>query len=781
MYPTSDRYKDVITNLVRDLTIRLEVRPVSQSSITFTDSDIVQNSVSVEESVMASNVLDIGGTVASSLSFSILLNDTNSVIDYTNAEVEAYVTLILPATTEYPVESSEEIPLGIFIIDDINRKRKTIDFTALDHMTLLDVDYSESTLEYPATLSAIYSDACSVTGVSEKTGQASSLYNYTVPRRPDSGNTFRNVISSIAQIQGGYARIDRNGDLSIEWLETTTPSTHITPMVRSDLSLNDAIRPVTGVTMTTNSGTYTDVSSTKGNVVDISDNLLIQDNHQDVMDHFSTYDLYSTSVRPHVTKWGGDPALEAGDLITVTTVDDETFTTNITKTIFKYHGTCEASCVSELSGSFKVIPSGSNNTDNTKSAIDALTNYLGVNYTADGSGWWVHDGLTIDTSTVVYGSDGSISNPNEAEWYNAVDTDFSGTKNGDFVYIGTHPKVIIPTVIKTKTVTSYSGMFHEHLGYEVIRGAKYGGTQILDVSSMFFRSNDSYSDHDVLDISELDVSRAMSMADMFRGRKVTELLTGSGFTTEYCTNMSGMFRDSLGIIHNVPLSNFNTTNVTNMSYMFYGVDDDMAGIDLSSFDTSNVINMSNMFNGADLSINSDIVFGFNTSKVKNMAGMFQGCTIIGVDFSTFNTENVAYMNSMFANAVMTNVDLSSFNTYSVSTMSSMFQYAYALNVDISNFDTSNVTDMTYMFREATINGVDLTGFDTSKVTTMYGMFYNTIVDTLNLSSFDMSGVTTTTKMLTGCTATTGIARTQADADILNAIDGKPATLTFYPI
>ena len=49
---------------------------------------------------------------------------------------------------------------------------------------------------------------------------------------------------------------------------------------------------------------------------------------------------------------------------------------------------------------------------------------------------------------------------------------------------------------------------------------------------------------------------------------------------------------------------------------------------------------------------------------------------------------------------------------------------------------------------------------------------------MDLSNFDTSSVTESDYMFLNTTATTGYAKTQADADRLNATVGKPTTLTF---
>ena len=89
----------------------------------------------------------------------------------------------------------------------------------------------------------------------------------------------------------------------------------------------------------------------------------------------------------------------------------------------------------------------------------------------------------------------------------------------------------------------------------------------------------------------------------------------------------------------------------------------------------------------------------------------------------------------------------------VTNMNSMFYYSSATKLDLSNFNTSNVNTMTLMFAHSSATKLDLSSFDTSNVTDMRYIFQN-------------------------AKATTGYARTQADADKFNASSRKPTGLNF---
>ena len=118
-----------------------------------------------------------------------------------------------------------------------------------------------------------------------------------------------------------------------------------------------------------------------------------------------------------------------------------------------------------------------------------------------------------------------------------------------------------------------------------------------------------------------------------------------------------------------------------------------------------------------------------------------------------NNENVASMSRMFYGSKATTLDLSSFDTSNVTNMTNVFYTSKAIILDLSNFDTSNITNMSYMFYASKAITLDLSSFDTSKTTNMGSMFRNS-------------------------SATTGYARTQADADRFNASSNKPAALVF---
>lgn len=205
-------------------------------------------------------------------------------------------------------------------------------------------------------------------------------------------------------------------------------------------------------------------------------------------------------------------------------------------------------------------------------------------------------------------------------------------------------------------------------------------------------------------------------------------------------------------VDDVICTTINDKPIVNADYMYYN--SQASNIDLTSFISSDVNSMRFMF--------------YNSSATE----------IIGLE--SLDTSSVTDMNSIFYNSKATTLDVSNFDTSAVTSMQSMFYGSKVTSLNVSNFNTSNVTDMSYMFRDIPATSITgLTNFNTSNVTNMRMMFYSTKnISTLDLSSFDTSNVADVADMFTGSTATTGYARTSADATKFNSSSNKPATLNF---
>lgn len=147
---------------------------------------------------------------------------------------------------------------------------------------------------------------------------------------------------------------------------------------------------------------------------------------------------------------------------------------------------------------------------------------------------------------------------------------------------------------------------------------------------------------------------------------------------------------------------------------------------------------------------------------------------------TSTNKKVTDMSRMFKDSKATTLDLSNLDTSSVNNMSYMFYGAQASSLDLRRFDTSSVNTMESMFHNSKATTLDLSSFNIANVTNMSRMFYGAQAKSLNLKSFNTSYLNGNDMeyMFYESKATTGIARTQKDADKFNKSFGKASGLTF---
>lgn len=120
-------------------------------------------------------------------------------------------------------ETYEFVPLGVFVakrpnVPDVNQ----ITFTCHDEMTKFDEDMVGTVIEYPTTLKYLFIALCSSCGVS----YATSTFNNNgidIKKEPEEFKTAtkREVLQWIAEAAGANARINRDGELILDWIHST--------------------------------------------------------------------------------------------------------------------------------------------------------------------------------------------------------------------------------------------------------------------------------------------------------------------------------------------------------------------------------------------------------------------------------------------------------------------------------------------------------------------------------------------------------------------------------
>jgi len=352
MYPVSELYKSKIKELERTFEARIQIQH-SLGVLNLTDKDIVSGSLTYTESSQAGEDFTIGGTVASDIEFTILNKPEYADIEFMGATVLVSIGLELiqgmgltyEDLKQYTYEQLkqftygqlrddiwEHVPLGIFNIDDVNKQRNTIQIKAIDNMINLDKPYSLSQLGYPATLFQIYVDICNICDVMVGTIDFPNK-DYVVQEKPVGDYSCRDILGYIAELSGTFARMNRSGALELTWYKPT--GLILTPTNRFNFKPRDDKIRITGVMATVDDTTY--LAGTDEYAVDLTENPLLQGDYETVL--LNIYNnIKDTEFTPFESNWQGNPAIQAGDMITQIDRDGKVFPTLVTSSTYKYRG-----------------------------------------------------------------------------------------------------------------------------------------------------------------------------------------------------------------------------------------------------------------------------------------------------------------------------------------------------------------------------------------------------------------------------------------------------------
>jgi hypothetical protein len=352
MYPVSELYRSKIQELERTFEIKIQIQH-SQGVLYMTDTDIVGGTLAYTESSQAGEEFTIGSTVASSIEFSILNRPEYADIEFMGATVLVTIGLELmegmnltyEQLKQYTYEELtqfyygqlgqnhyEYVPLGVFNIDDINKQRNSIKLKAIDNMINLDKPYSLSNLGYPATLFQIYVDICNVCDVLPATSSFPNM-DYIVQERPEGDYTFRDMLGYVAELSGAFARMNRHGALELTWYKPT--GLILTPTNRFNFKPRDDQIKITGIMATVDDTTY--LAGTDEYAIDLTENPLLQGDYETVLPNIYN-NIKDTEFTPFESNWQGNPAIQAGDMITQIDRDGKVYPTLVTFSKYKYRG-----------------------------------------------------------------------------------------------------------------------------------------------------------------------------------------------------------------------------------------------------------------------------------------------------------------------------------------------------------------------------------------------------------------------------------------------------------
>lgn len=316
MFNTTNLYKRLIQQPGRRQMIGGTITLADGVTIDLTPRNVSEGGLEVSTATSQQGTFTLGAAVIGELSLALINHERQfETADFTGAIIRPTMGLLTQQKWD-GTQTIEQIPLGVYTVDDADKTNSTVTISALDNMEKFERPYSDSDLTYPATLMQIVSDACAVCGVALATPDFPGS-GYTVAQRPDEENiTFREIVSYAAQLAGCYTYCNRDGALVVGWYDLSTTPYQPVGVQSSDVAAADIM--ITGVQIIPKDSNVASVKAgTEGYIVKIDNNPLAQDNLQDLVDTLAEK-LIGFSFRPYTIECLSDPSLDVGDTIRIT-------------------------------------------------------------------------------------------------------------------------------------------------------------------------------------------------------------------------------------------------------------------------------------------------------------------------------------------------------------------------------------------------------------------------------------------------------------------------------
>lgn len=303
MVTTSAAYKTAIRGIGRQIWSRV-VFP----AIPFTASSQIIN-IEIESNLTGSDDFEIGTAYMSTAK--VVLQDDEWAGSYipsnlTGTECTIQVGINVSPGVEY-------ISLGRFIVEKQTYNSGEVTLSLVDFMSKADVPFTAQ-LVYPVTILQILQAAASQVGLPlETTSFANS--SYTVQNEiVFEGVTCRRVFAQVAELAGGYAVINRSGNLEILTLGKGSTSLdaneHVHELKKFEIGTALFDKVIVKV------GEEAASAGTGTNIYTVVDNMFVQNPSLVVNGIYGVLSGY-TYTPIDLLDWIGDGSIELGDRVTI--------------------------------------------------------------------------------------------------------------------------------------------------------------------------------------------------------------------------------------------------------------------------------------------------------------------------------------------------------------------------------------------------------------------------------------------------------------------------------
>ncbi len=308
MYPVSEDYIKAVLSPSRKALLKIRFNGT-------TEIDAAQiKKITITETLAANSRLSMGDACSNMAVLEMFM--PHEKIDFDNSTLEAWVAVTTEEGEEYPSEaesSREYCPLGKYYVTDVETddNYKTVKITAYDAISRMDVDYEPgSNINFPAYIEDIAMDIALKNNI--------SLADMDFPQYTINfiACTQREMIGYIAGLMGCNATMDREGKLDFRWYK------------EKEFLLGSNVQYMNGFKHTATSkfqlggivsGTEENpISEGSGEGITFYNPHMTEEVLEEIYDNLSVKEFLPCEV-----KYRCNPAIECGDIVTVTDKDME--------------------------------------------------------------------------------------------------------------------------------------------------------------------------------------------------------------------------------------------------------------------------------------------------------------------------------------------------------------------------------------------------------------------------------------------------------------------------
>lgn len=392
MYNVTQDFLNYIKQNSRQFKATLTIR-----DITFIDDDII--SIDLDENVNPDETFMLGSVGSTKLEVTLMNVPGTLILD--GADVTAVISL-------YTGSTFEDVPMGVFWVDEIDKNKGITKLTCYDNMIKLEKAYF-SDLTYPASINAVAQEICTKAGVELVAALPGTQINKM------DGYTLREAIGFIASFLGGFARFNRDGKLEIVSYTDSGFAIGVDNYF-PPLTMNE--KPFAIGKLTCKAGDATLTSGSSGNEIQFENPIMTQAQLDSILSTLSTL-----SYMPCSLDWQGNQALQAGDKITIVDENNNTYSTLLMQNKLSYSGgmKASASAVGKTDNGQEFSSSGS-----MKNAVDRLVteqanikvlladkadiNYMEANYAHINNGVIDNASINVEKVNNLYGNYAHLNN-----------------------------------------------------------------------------------------------------------------------------------------------------------------------------------------------------------------------------------------------------------------------------------------------------------------------------------------------------------------------------------